>query len=493
MNAPVLDSRLNKVATLGIEDRGPWHLEMQRKWDRANALMGGTDAMRLAARTYMPKYEAEDDDDYTRRKDRAVLTPFYKTMLESMVGHVFRKPVVVQKSAIPEEILNNIDRQGNSLNRFARQRFMEMLKYGYCHIIPNYPRKLEAGTEKADIENDVRPYWVAINPENVIDCFVANDDGKETILHVRWYEHSEGRVGFKRIPVKKIRVLEEGSIDTYIQEEQSGGWLYAPGESGPVTAPFVPFKTIYTNRKGNLLSDPPLDGVSHLNVEHWQSSSDQRNILTLSRFAMLAQTGGKEAVGLNAGPHTQLHLSDPNGKFYYVEPEGSGIQAGERDLKRIWEDAQLIGFDLMVKRKGNESATGRLIDASKVTSPLQDMAQALEDGLNDLLKMTAYWLDIKAEKAGTVKINQDYGFLADEQARLDALDKARTKSDITQKTYLTSLQQIGILPEDLDVEKEISETEEEKEMNDGGLGLAGALTAQAQTEQDAQDDDERDS
>lgn len=470
----------------GIDEPGPWFMEMSKKWERAQALMGGTDSMRDAGITFMPQYEAEDDYSFNNRLERAVLTNFYKAMLENMVGHVFQKPLTVQSKLDPN-LITNIDRQGNSLNRFAREAFKMMMQYGYVHIFCNYPRVNKEGMTLAkERELNIRPYWQIINPTKMIDVYIDAQDGKEDILMARWREERVEVNGFRVNVYDRIRVLEPGEVRVYEKDPDKKEWFLVEDESGPFDLDYVPLRTIYAHQSGPLVSEPPLDGVAHLNIEHWQSSSDQRNILTLSRFAMLAQSGGNEPANLESGPRTHLYMADAQGKFYFVEPEGNGIQSGERDMQRIINDAEMIGFNLMIKRKGNETATGRTIDATKVTSPLQDMALALEDGLNDCLRMTGDWLNRTANDAGMVKVNEDYGFMPDEQARLEALHKARDKYQITQKTYLEGLKQMGIFSAEMDIEKEIAETENEDPMM--GMGTSPFISSSGEEDDGGEED-----
>jgi hypothetical protein len=441
---------------------------MADKWDRAKALLGGTTAMRAAGKVYLPQYEAETDKQWGVRKDRAVVTPFYKAMKEAMVGHVFSKPLQIQNSKIDERLLSDIDKQGNSLNRFARQAFDCGMEKGYCHIFVNYPPVPEDATVATIKEANVRPYWTFIPPDNMIDTHIEVVDGEERLVHARWFELSEEVRGFQVATIRRIHVVEIGFFQVF-RENADGQW--ALEREGEISLDYIPLKTIYLHRKGKLISNPPLDAVTHLNVEHWQSASDQRNILTLSRFAMLAQTGGEKPATLETGPRVLLWCSDPSAKFAYIEPNGKGIEAGEKDLDRILSAAQLVGFDLMTKQPGSETATGRLIDSVRVTSPLQDMGQALEDGINECLRYTADWLALDPDKAGTVVINQDYGFSSDERAILEQLDKARARGDLTQRTFLLSLQEHGVLSEDIDVDEEIAAIEDE----DDGLGLNAGL------------------
>src|SRR6185295_4553940 len=92
---------------------------------------------------------------------------------------------------------------------------------------------------------------------------------------------------------------------------------------------------VYLNRTGFMTGEPPLEELADLNVAHWQSSSDQRNILTVARVPILFGTGIEGNEKLEIGASSMIRTSDPNAKLTYVEHTGAAIGAGERDLERL--------------------------------------------------------------------------------------------------------------------------------------------------------------
>jgi len=62
-------------------------------------------------------------------------------------------------------------------------------------------------------------------------------------------------------------------------------------DNGPMTLGKIPLVTHYTFRIGDFIARPPFEDLSWLNIEHWQSSSDQRNALRYGRSAILFLQG----------------------------------------------------------------------------------------------------------------------------------------------------------------------------------------------------------
>src|SRR5690606_28345549 len=137
--------------------------------------------------------------------------------------------------------------------------------------------------------------------------------------------------------------------------------------------------------------------LAYLNICHWQSSSDQRNVLTVTRFPMLAISGAlKEnpdgSAPINVGPHSYLQMDDPQGKFYFVEHTGAAMSAGRQDLEDLKEEMASYGAEFMKKRPANEGVVARALDSAESLSALQVWVIDFRDALERLLRLTAKWL-----------------------------------------------------------------------------------------------------
>src|SRR5690606_23373074 len=142
-------------------------------------------------------------------------------------------------------------------------------------------------------------------------------------------------------------------------------------------------------RTGLMECKPPLADLAHLNVEHWQSKSDQRNVLTVSRFPILAAAGVPADQKVTIGPNNFLTTDDVQGKWYYVEHTGAAIAAGQTDLESLEDQMATYGAEYMRKRPGDETATGRALDSAESSSYLAATVRDFQDCVELAMQYTA--------------------------------------------------------------------------------------------------------
>lgn len=442
---------------------------MTPRWDKMRSLLGGTEAMRLAGKTYLPQHAAEKENAYNERLARATLYNVTELTLESWVGRPFSEPIRNSED-MPEQIAmltEDIDMQGNDLTVFARTWFRDGLAKAFSHVMIDMPRKQPKPdgmprTLADDRAENLRPYWVHIPPENLIFAHSEVVNGVEKLTHVRIMETDSVRIGFTETFVRRIRVLEPGIVRIYEEQDVRGRkkkeWVLV--EEFATDINFVPIVTFYANREDFMLGKSPLSDLADLNISHWQGSSDQTSILTVARFPMLALSGGVDEKGtLEVGPRKWLWTPDAQGKFYYVEHSGKAIGAGRQDLLDLQEQMAEYGAEFLKKRPGGATATARALDSAEATSPLQDVTRRFIDSVNLALSYTAEWL--KMDSGGTVEMVTEFGPETVESADLDALKAARATRDISRETYLFELKRRGVLDEDFDADEDQHELEEE--------------------------------
>lgn len=441
---------------------------MEPRWAKMAAVVGGTETMRAAAETYLPQHSEELHGRYEERLSAAVLLNLTELTLESLVGRPFSDPVQLSEDmpAPVKEIMEDVDLQGNNIDVFARRWFREGLMKAFAHVLVEFPKREERvdGTPRTledDRREGLRPYWVFIKPENLIFAFVEIQQGREVVTHARFLEEVTEMVGFAEVIKRRIRVFEPGVQSVYEEREDTKKkvqWVLI--EVIPVDLPFVPLVTFYAAKDGPMLGKPPLMDLADLNIAHWQSGSDQRAVLTVARFPMLAMSGSADADDkLTIGPYKWLYTTDPNGKFYYVEHTGKAIKAGKDDLDDLIAQMAHYGGEFLKKQPGRQTATARALDSAEATSPLQDMTLRFMDAVDNALWMTAQWL--KLPQGGKVKIATDFGPEKSDQNDMLVLQFTRKIRDISRKAYLDELKRRGLLQDEYDAEKDLDQIENE--------------------------------
>lgn len=437
-------------------------------WQKVRTVLAGTDAMRAAGHAYLPQHPAESDEAYTERLGRCTLLNLTDLTLGSWVGRPFSKNM---KFEVPEPVqllLPNVDLLGNSAHVFLRNWFREGLAKGYSHVYVDYPRVLvpEDGvrTLAQDREENLRPYWIHYEPEQVFFADMEVKDGKEQLREVRVMEQLCERNGFVEVVKEQIRriFMADGvvNVELYQVARVSGDrkeWVVV--DSYTISLPFIPMVTFYSSRSGFMLSKPPLEDLADLNIAHWQSTSDQRAVLTVARFPILAGSGVGDTAKLVVGPNRWLSTPDPQGRFYYVEHTGAAIEAGSKDLASLEAQMAEYGAEFLKKRPGSQTATARILDTAEATSPLQDVTMRFQASVNEVLRITGQWL--KLTDSGSCALDTDFGEEGVSQPELTTLTAARTARDISRVAFLKELQRREVLSQEYDAQADAQQLQQE--------------------------------
>lgn len=465
----ILRTRPGAVAVVGVEQiDGPdpskpssAHKIMAPRINLVNTLMGGTESLRAAGETFLPRHKAESELNWHERLARAYLVNYFARTVDSLVGKPFSIPIVISDD-MPEQlqtISEDVDRQGNNIDTFARRVFQDALTKSFTHILVEFPDTTEANVETLADERNLyaMPYFVHIHPENVLAAYCEYRNGQEFLTQVRIRETETTVEGFNEITTTRIRVLYPGRWELWEQVTEKK-WEIV--KEGVTTLSYIPLVTIYFDREDFMVGEPPLKDLAYLNVAHWQSNSDQTAILTVARFPMLAGKGiSDEEANVEIGPKKFLSTVDPNGEYYYVENEGKAIAAGRTSLEDLKGEMSILGIELLQK-SGNPTATAKAIDSAENLSMLQACTLLFQDGLDQAYKYAAQWLGLT--DAGSVKINTDFGLTLNNASDVPALQAVRTTGDISRITLLNEFQRRGILSEDFDAEEDQTHLDDEK-------------------------------
>ncbi len=430
--------------------------EMRQDWAIVDALMGGTRAMRKAGKKFLPQWPKEERDAYNARLNTSTLLPALSETVQNMTGRVFADPITLTED-VPEpikEMAEDFDLQGNNLQVWAQSLFSGGLSHGLFHVLVDHPKAEGIKTKAEEKSAGVRPYAVVIKPGQVLGWRSANKGGKQVLTQFRYMECVEaddGEFGIKR--VDQIRVLEPGYWATYIEvDDGKGAKKWTLNDEGLTSLDVIPLATFYTKRTGFLTATPPLLELANMNIKHWQSQSDQDNILHVARVPMLAVIGLDEGQTITVGAGSATSLPK-DCDMKWVEHTGKAIDAGRISLLDLVEDMRLAGAKLLQKEKQTvKTASQSEEEAAQEMSPLQTMAGQLEDALDQVLQYFALWM--KLDDGGHVKVkgNFDVDFSPETTMPfLLSLNKARILSD---ESLFHEVQRRGLLSDEIEWDDE---------------------------------------
>jgi hypothetical protein len=457
---------------LGPDNRSAAYNRMAPRWDIVNALLGGTEAMRVAGEDLLPKHQEESDHSWRRRLDQANLLNMTELTLDMLVGKPFTDPVQLGEDAPPEHELwaEDIDLQGNNLDVFARRWFRDGMAKGLSHILVDMPRKEEAGdrprTLADDKAQDIRPYFVHLPAESVIFMSGTMVGGREVLDHVRIAEGDVVRDGWGERVVQRIRILEPGKVMIWeLTKVKNRKDKWTQIEVWDTDLDYIPLVTFYTDRESLGVSKPPLLDLAYMNVRHWQLDADLNNIISVACFPMLAMSGvdNTEAGGdgglMRLGPNQILATRSENGKFYYVEHTGAAITTGMEKMTHLEQQMSAYGAQFLKEQPGDVKATTRALDSAEALSQLQAITLAFKDALERAMQILSDWAGI--EGTTSLEMSVDFGMNDPNEVGWAAIDSARQRRDISRATYLSEMQRRGWLADDYnaDADKELLELE----------------------------------
>lgn len=464
---------MSDVSTPSAENKE--HLDLAQL---PRTLMGGTKAMRKAGIYYLPQEIKETTEAYQARLKRSTLFNGFRKTVKDMTGKVFAKPVVLEDD-VPKQIegyAENIDLAGRHLNVFARDVFFDTMQTGIGYIFTDKPAAATQGSgrngevTRAD-EAGARPYLCYVKAEDMLGWLSETINGVVTLTQVRIREVATVKSGdYAEESIEQIRVLRPGSWEIWrksTDDQTKNQWVKF--DEGTTSLTKIAIAPVYINRTAFMCGAPPLEDLADLNVAHWQSQSDQRNILHVARVPILFGSGFSEQDTIAVGASQMVRTTDANAKLQYVEHTGKAIDSGDKDLQNLELQMQAMGLQLLIDGPGGQTATGEMRDESKENSPLAMMARALGDALELSLGFMAEYDGLGEDKGGSVIVNQDYGVEAG-HTDLQQLLAARVAGEISRETFWEEMQRRNFLSDSFDPETEQARLASEAPTLDAGAG-----------------------
>jgi len=424
---------------------------------KGRALMSGTAGMRKEGTRYLPKFKAEAEDDYQARLHSSWLFNALRKTIKDMTGRVFDSPIEIQDA--PQQIIDmaeDIDMQGRDLSVFAAEVFKDAFVPGVSYIMVEAPRR-DADTTRAEAAaQGLRPYLVHLRVEDVLGFQTGLFGNVLALSQLRIMEsvtEPDPKDEFSQIEVDQVRVLDRlpnGVQVRLYRQDSKKHWQVV--DEYTTEAPEITVIPFYAQRTGFFTGEPVLEDLTDVNIAHWQSQSDQRNILHFARVPILFASGRGDDEPLTISAGTAVVSRDPAATLQWVEHSGKAIDSGRQDLKDLEFQMQTLGLQLLVARA--QSATGAALDAVKETSTLAMMADSLKDALEQALQWMAFYAGL-GEVSITINVNKEFGVTMMTPQEVLAMQKDVAMGYLTLETYFEERKRRGVLRPDLDTAAEL--------------------------------------
>lgn len=400
---------------------------LQEKYQLVDALFGGTASMRAAGKRFLTRNPREEELDWEHRLGMSVLYNAYRRSLLQANARLFAKDIDIK--GYPAEVgiwSQDADAQGRDLTQFTKTEFLDALNRGVSYILVEFPKRDVQPETLADaLASGDRPYWVPIQATQVLAAHSKLINGAERLTHFRFKETvlEVSADYLEETLIEQIKAFYQDAADlpvtwqTWRYDKTKGWYSFDAGVvEGQMAIPVAP---IYTGRTGFFVGEPPMLDLAYLNVTHWQSTSEQRNILHVARVPFLHINGWEDKVTVDEVTGEQvtteaevniykaLITNTDNARAGWVETSGAGLSAGVVDLKDLEQKMDAMGLTLSAPRSGNITATENSISAAESNSLLKEMARGLEDSLELALAFTCNYLNVQAP-GGKVTVSTDF-------------------------------------------------------------------------------------
>ena len=423
-------------------------IAMMSDWGVMAAVTRGTNYIRDLSETYLPQEPREDDDAYTTRVDRSVLSPYTSRLIETAAGAILRKPIHVEGDPYWLELIQNIDGLGSSINEYARRALVGSLTYGHSAILVDYPAAMGARNLAEERALGRRPYFVHVDAPQIWGW--RKESGTNRLLQVRIHEYDVRPLNeFGEEQVEQMRVIYPGRYDLYTLGQEVVEFT----ESGDYSLSEIPLVPIYSNRRGLLISQPPLLDIANLNITHYQRQADLIHALHIAAMPTLVLEGWDDTTGSATMGVNYAIAMQPGNKAYYVQADATSFDAQMAELESLASQMSTLGVTKLFGQKFvAESAEAKRIDQAQSNSVLSIISQELESALNQAFAFAAQYVGLEPPE---ITIDRDFDYYRLIGQDVAVLAQLADTGKISNAMLLEVLRRGEILPDNINIEEEL--------------------------------------
>jgi hypothetical protein len=202
-----------------------------------------------------------------------------------------------------------------------------------------------------------------------------------------------------------------------------------------------------------LLSKPPLQDIASLNITHYQRQADLIHALHIAAMPTLVLEGwDEEASNASVGPNYGISM-EPGHKAYYIQSDASSFSSQSEEIQQLEQQMATLGVTKLLGQKFvAESADAKRIDQSQANSVLAILSLEMESALNEAFALAAAYLGVEPPE---IVLDREFDFYRLIGQDVAVLNDINARGGLTDETFLRVLQRGEVLPDNLDIEKEM--------------------------------------
>lgn len=470
--------------------------KMKIKWDLIKDCLIGQNAVKAGREKYLPKPNPTDTSEENRKRydqyvERAVFYNVTQRTHAGLVGQVFQTDPVAELPSLMDPLVEDTDGAGVSLEQQSKKALGEVLAFGRCGLLVDYPNVGEVASRQDLLDGKVRPTIILYDPWDVINWRTKTIGAKKLLsLVVIAEQYIVEDDGFEMKTDRQWRVLrledETGVYKVEIWREENGTFqeyeFYYPTDANGNNLREIPFTFIGAVNNDAAVDQPPLYDLAALNIAHYRNSADYEEACYIvgqptPYLAGLTKDwvedvlkgqvhlGSRAAIPLPAGGTAGLIQANPNSM-----PK-EAMEAKERQMVAL-------GAKLVEQRAVQRTATEALQEEAGEVSVLATSAKNVAAGYRTALTWCGLFLGTTEEPE--FDLNTDF-----EINRMNAQERQQLIAEwqsgaITFEEMRFNLRRANVAY----LDDEAAKDQLEEEMNSG---LGAAATRMGLGKQDNQD------
>lgn len=426
-----------------ISTEHPSYIKYADKWGRTRDTFEGTDDVKGKGKKYLPRLDAQNNEEYEAYKTRAVYFDGVERTVRGLVGAVMRISPIIEAPDKLTDLFSDITLTGTSLNSLIAIMLKEQILMARQGLLVDFTD---------------RPYVVQYLTEQITNWFddtivlresykVESDDVYEVSYETQYRELTLK----DDVYITNIWKKDTKEKDTWVKSEP----LIATIKG--TSLDHIPFIGISTDGFNLEPSKSSILSLADVALSLYRTSADLEHgrHYTALPTPYVTGTTTEQAAGINLkiGPSAVWMLPEVQAKAGFIEFTGQGLKALEVGMVEKKAMMVALGSQLLQSKKaGVEASETVRLRQNAEASTLMNAVKLVEQAITQVLVQMNQWLG-GTDKI-TVKLNTDFVDSKMSPQDITALMSAWQSGAISHDTFLYNLKRGEILEEGIDVQTE---------------------------------------
>jgi hypothetical protein len=389
-------------------------------WEMVEDCDAGEKAIKEKGDKYLPRPNPADKSEENKQrfeqyKTRAVFVNFTNRTVVGLVGQVTARPPDVELPTAIEDLQEDIDGSGISLDQQSRRCLSRVLKVGRSALFVDYPQE-EGPVRRGKINSGESRPTIVLYPATAIDYWRTERRGSKdvyTLIKIREKrEMIDPDDVFESKEEDIYRVLRLDEAGYYYQQiwvKQTDAktkkieWVQDGEDTYPQLANGSRLKEIPLQFVGSINNDSdadkaPMGDIAGVNIGHYRNSAD---------YEEACYVAGQPTIGVSIGKWTldQFKTANPGGIRFGILGgiqfgEGGSIDLIQAEANSMPKEAMemkeaqmaIIGASIISETGTQKTAYQANIENTSETSQLKLIAQNVSNAYERALEWFAAFL-----------------------------------------------------------------------------------------------------